>query len=1037
MYNRYLLSTALGRHRFADGLVDYLITMGVGHIFGMPAESVNSLVDAASRRSEIEVVTTRHESAAALMAVGYAKSSGRLGVCFGTAGPGATNLLAGTYEAFLARVPVLAISGQVPVASIGRGSFQEINSEALFRPCTSSSVQIHAPSQFERFVRSAVTAVHESTACHVAIPGDVLYAPMEPLATAFTFPQVPAAAVAGKEQLSAIADFLDSDDLAIVVSGADGDHADAVAKLSERFGCPLYTLGDQGVIAADNVLIVGRASPLVSHRVRGHAKLLEITDRRCTTRGMPYTAQIVCDIEATLREILDATESDPAGADPDSRCEVYRDLDRPDRFLPPELHSTPATSSLAGIPGAALPLGIGGALAGSTPTVVVTDRRQLGQFAAELSTLVAANADVLVVCAVEDTEIREEITHLGRAMSIRTASAESMEALSRLLRELAEAPGPAIVALRTNAAHDDPANVARHPGEQSLFDCLTANIAAPVQISEFCAHLLPCFDTAQRSANAQGPSMSASALRKAGSSPACTVAATGPALLLQLNGIYDAALDNARILVTTVQRRDWFVDAAGMLDEVTVARYVVDDPATAAATVRQACAAAGAPGAGVVHLHVTPRALDVEWGPIAPIPPAVAAVRPREIHPGTAPDESPVARAAGALRDADRVGIVAGRGAAGCSELLVELSEMLGCTVYLTMGGDSVLNSSISRKHSRIGGSGDLRAWRELARADALFLVGVSNRGSAFDLGTSGRTVAVNVDPLAMLELGERDICVLGDAVAVLEAMVATLRAESGNGGRSAPGARRRRIPAPRMSGLFSRADGRPLRASSLTRAIDAQLRGHPGTSTVCADVGVNTLWVYRYVTSMTRSVWSASFGTMGFAVPAAIALARNATASETVVAIAGDGGTSVTLSQLRSAAGIEVPLVFVVVNNAALAAIKFESEIMGWPDRGSAIPEMDFAHYATSVGVRSRRVGTLRDFRDVFAEAIRTPGPYLIDARCVLNDAPIQAATRNWRQVLGFFTAWSKSERGAADSFREVVRAVVLGKFEERLTRQ
>ena len=132
MHNRHLFSNALGRHRFADELVDYLIRLGVEYIFGMPAESVNSLVHAASKRSEIRVVSTRHETAAALMAVGYAKASGRLGVCFGTAGPGATNLVAGAYEAFVGRVPLLAISGQVPTDSIGRDSFQEIDSQALF-----------------------------------------------------------------------------------------------------------------------------------------------------------------------------------------------------------------------------------------------------------------------------------------------------------------------------------------------------------------------------------------------------------------------------------------------------------------------------------------------------------------------------------------------------------------------------------------------------------------------------------------------------------------------------------------------------------------------------------------------------------------------------------------------------------------------------------------------------------------------------------------------------------------------------------------
>lgn len=978
MHNRHLFSNALGRQRFADELVDYLIALGVEYLFGMPAESVNSLVHAASKRTEIRVVTTRHETAAALMAVGYAKASGRLGVCFGTAGPGATNLVAGAYEAFVSRVPLLAITGQVPVANIGRDSFQEIDSEALFRCCTSSSVQIHAASQFERFARSAVLAVHESTACHVAIPGDVLYAPIAADNTSLFVPRPPAPALPSKEEFSSIAEFLESDDLAILRSCPDATYDELAQQLSVRLGCPLHDVRDAGVIPSGDVLVLGRSSPLLRRRVQAHANLLELTDRRFTAKQMPYTRQIVCDVAATLNTLLESEPApdDDAATAPES---VFTDL-----------ADVAGSSSLAGIPGAALPLGIGAALAGRSRCKVVTDRAQLSQFAPDLSSL--AGADLDVVCTDAPANLAG-ISLLGQAFSL---------------------PGGITAAVRETRPPDRPPR----PGERSLAASLAANLAAPVQISEFCAPLLPAFGSAQRSANAQAPSMSASALRKAGSPSAGTVAATGPALLLQLNGIYDAALDHARILVTTVETEEWLVDAGRVLDEVSVARYVVDNPATAAAIVRRACATAADSGTGVVHLQVRAAALAAEWHETGAAPVESVPLRP------TAPDESALAAAIAALRGAQRVAIVAGRGAAGCAELLTALSGALGCSVHLTMGGDSVVDDPALRTPGRVGGSGDLRAFRDVAQADVLLLVGVSNRGSAFDLGATGRTVVVNVDPNAMLRLGEQDVCVLGDAMATLEALVGALRGEATNHQRPQrkPRTRRRR----------RRAERAPLRASALTKAINEELARFGGSATVCADVGVNTLWVYRYITAMTRSIWSASFGTMGFAVPAAITAARN-TETQLAVAVAGDGGTSVTLSQIRSAVGLTKPVVFVVVNNLALAAIKYESEIMGWPDRGSAIPDINFADYAASVGVASRRVHTLGEFRAAFTEAIGAPRPYLIDARCVLNDAPVQAGRKHWRQVAGFFVAWTKEGRQAGGaSFREVLRAVVRGKLYE-----
>lgn len=975
MHNRYLFSNTLGRQRFADELVDYLIKLGVGYLFGMPAESVNSLIHAASKRSEIQVVSTRHETAAALMAVGHAKTSGRLGVCFGTAGPGATNLVAGAYEAFVGRVPLLAISGQVPLASIGRDSFQEIDSEALFKPCTSSSVQIHAASQFERFARSAVLAVHESTACHVAIPGDVLYAPMASAGAGLFVPKPPTLTVATKEEFSSIAEFLESDDLAIVLSGTNGAYRDVAHELSVRIGCALHEVTDAGVIPAGDVLVVGRSSPLLRQRVHRHANLLELTDRRFTAKQMPYIRQIICDVGATLHTIL---ESD-AEADGPAADAVFTDLADIDGF-----------TSLTGIPGAALPLGIGAALTATSRIKVVTDRAHLSQFVPDLASLAAAGGDLDVVC----TDLPEKLVglqQLAAAFAVRGG-------IGALAREVATAGREPL------------------PGELALARHLEANLAAPVQISDFCAPLLPAFGSAQRSANAQAPSMSAAALRKSGSSSAGTVAASAPALLLQLNGIYDAALDHARILVTTVETRDWLLDAERLLDEVSVARYVVDDPATAAATVRQACAAAAAPGSGVVHLQVRRAALEVEWAESRSGPVESEGWRP------AAPDESALDEAIGVLRDAQRVAIVAGRGAAGCSDLLTELSGALDCSVHLTMGGDSVVDDPILRAHGRVGGSGDLRAYHEVAKADVLLLVGVSNRGSAFDLGATGRTVVVNIDPNAMLRIGEQDVSVLGDAMSALEAMVAALRV----------GASARPTRTPRLRRRSRRAERAPLRASSLTKAIDEELARFDGAATVCADVGVNTLWVYRYITSMTRSIWSASFGTMGFAVPAAIAVTRNRPESHLAVAVAGDGGTSVTLNQIQSAVGVTKPVVFVVVNNLALAAIKFESEIMGWPDRGSAIPDINFAQYAASVGITARRVDTLGDFRAAFEEAVSAPRPYLIDARCVLNDAPVQAGKKHWRQVIGFFVAWSQEGPDGRASFREVLRAVVRGKLYE-----
>ena len=397
-----------------------------------------------------------------------------------------------------------------------------------------------------------------------------------------------------------------------------------------------------------------------------------------------------------------------------------------------------------------------------------------------------------------------------------------------------------------------------------------------------------------------------------------------------------------------------------------------------------------------------------------------------------APDNDSVLRAVSVLQNATQPTIIAGRGADGCAGLLTELADLLNCSVHLTMGGDSAVDQPALRARGRAGASGDVRAFQDVVRADVLLLVGVSNRGSAFNMNARGLKISVNVDPETMVRLAARDIGILADAKRTLELMVNCLRT---------PDVVRPRVSAAKRSSsrlrhaasriVAQRAASKPLRASSLTKAINEELSLFDGASTVCADVGVNTLWVYRYITSMTRAIWSGSFATMGFAIPAAIAIARNSSAPKSVVvAVAGDGGTCVTLSQLRASVELTSPTVFVVVNNLALAAIKFESQIMGWPDYCSGIPDIDFAHYATSIGLPSRRVYNLSDFRNAFKEAISGGLPFLIDARCTLNDAPIQADKPHWRQAVGFLLAWFREGHTAIDTFLEVFKAYTKGKI-------
>src|SRR5947207_6654263 len=118
----------------ADVLVDRLIDWGVRVVFGLPGDGINGLMEALrTRQEQITFIQVRHEEAAAFMACGYAKYTGRLGVCLATSGPGAIHLLNGLYDAKLDHAPVLAIVGQSARSAVGGDYQQEVDLPALFK----------------------------------------------------------------------------------------------------------------------------------------------------------------------------------------------------------------------------------------------------------------------------------------------------------------------------------------------------------------------------------------------------------------------------------------------------------------------------------------------------------------------------------------------------------------------------------------------------------------------------------------------------------------------------------------------------------------------------------------------------------------------------------------------------------------------------------------------------------------------------------------------------------------------------------------
>ncbi|MEN3303881.1 MAG: hypothetical protein V7603_83 [Micromonosporaceae bacterium] len=159
----------------SEVLIARLAEWGVDTVFGLPGDGINGIMEGLRRnRDKIRFVLVHHEEAAAFMATGYAKATGRVGVCLATSGPGGIHLANGLYDAKLDHVPVLAITGMQETSVLGTGYQQEVHLDRLFEDVAEYNQMLTNPVQVPSLVDLAIrTAYGRRGVAHLTIPNDL------------------------------------------------------------------------------------------------------------------------------------------------------------------------------------------------------------------------------------------------------------------------------------------------------------------------------------------------------------------------------------------------------------------------------------------------------------------------------------------------------------------------------------------------------------------------------------------------------------------------------------------------------------------------------------------------------------------------------------------------------------------------------------------------------------------------------------------------------------------------------------------------
>ncbi|PIU20486.1 MAG: thiamine pyrophosphate-binding protein [Elusimicrobia bacterium CG08_land_8_20_14_0_20_59_10] len=248
-------------------LVEYLKGEGVTHVFGIPGGALAPFYEAVFELGGITPVLAKHEGGAAFMADGYARASGRLGVCCSTTGPGATNLVTGVACACADSVPLLVLTAQVSTASFGKGAFQESTCHSvdivdMFKAVTKSSVMVPSAAKTGDIVKAALrTALSgRKGPVHINFPMDLMKQAVSSCLVPPAKYRVAASQFDRGAVIGASRELIRAKKPAILAGNGvnmSGAHEE-LRKLAERLGIPVATSpAGKGALPEDHPLSLG------------------------------------------------------------------------------------------------------------------------------------------------------------------------------------------------------------------------------------------------------------------------------------------------------------------------------------------------------------------------------------------------------------------------------------------------------------------------------------------------------------------------------------------------------------------------------------------------------------------------------------------------------------------------------------------------------------------------------------------------------------------------------------------------------------
>ena len=464
---------------------------------------------------------------------------------------------------------------------------------------------------------------------------------------------------------------------------------------------------------------------------------------------------------------------------------------------------------------------------------------------------------------------------------------------------------------------------------------------------------------------------------------------SGPGATNTVTGLFTALMDSVPLVVVCGQMPSWTLgldafqeaDVSGITYPCVKHSYLVKDVADIPRVVREAfyLARTGRPGPVLIDMPKDisgTTLLDKGRGDFH---------LPGYSFPSEG-DSAAVAAAAKAIKAARRPLLLVGHGAAisGASSEVRVLVERMRMPAVSTLLGKGVLPESHELSLGMLGMHGTAYANKAAVACDLIMSVGSrwDDRivGSYADFCKGAVKIHIDIDPAELDKVVKVDIGIVGDAKAVLGQLLPLLEPGDTDEWVRQVARWRREYP------LAYRKEGK-VRAQHVIQELRA-LAGDAAVFTT--DVGQHQMWAAQFVKSEEARNWisSGGAGTMGFGLPAAIG-AQLGRPGERVVAIVGDGGFQMTLSELATMRNLKLPVKIVVINNHYLGRVR-QWQSMFYDERYSGVDlegNPDFVKLAQSYGIKAYRITRPADVRRVLKAALAHDGPCLVDAEVEKHD--------------------------------------------------